>query len=203
MILSRSRLVPAVRKVMPSTYNQGQVRVIAGRWRSRKIAVPDLKGLRPTSDRTRETLFNWLAPIIQEAHCLDLFAGSGILGFEALSRGASHVTFVDNEAVVIKHLQQTLIQLEAEAEILQLNATKEFISDGKPFDIVFLDPPFNQNLLEPTCSWLEQSDLLAQSTYIYIEAERGLTQLPTPENWHTIRKKVIGQVSYYLVWREA
>lgn len=187
---------------MPKKYNDGQVRIIAGQWRSRRIPVPNAEGVKPTSDRTRETLFNWLAPIIQNAHCLDLFAGSGILGFEALSRGASHVTFVDNNPGVIIHLQNTLEQLNTTAEILHLDATKQFISQNKPFDIVFLDPPFHQNLLEPSCSWLEESGLLTDSAYIYIEVERGLAQLPIPENWHTIREKVVGQVCYYLVWRE-
>src|SRR3989338_6201010 len=128
-----------------------RLRIIAGTWRGRKLTFPDTPELRPSPDRVRETLFNWLAPVIEGARCLDLFAGSGALGFEALSRGAHCVTFVDTSSEVISHLHTTLQQLSTTAEILKLNATKPFTCKNKPFDIVFLDPPFHQNLLEPVC----------------------------------------------------
>lgn len=182
--------------------NPGQVRIISGQWRGRKISVPAIEGLRPTTEAVRETLFNWLAPIIVGARCLDLFAGSGALGFEALSRGAQHVAFTDTSPVVIKHLQDTAQILQASVDILQVDASKPFSYQGDPFDIVFLDPPFHHDLLEHTCAWLDESPMLASNTYIYIETERALTSLPTPSHWHVVREKNLGQVSYYLLWRE-
>src|SRR5689334_13621175 len=121
---------------------QGNIRIIGGTWRGRKLLVPDVPHLRPTPDRVRETLFNWLAPVLPGAHCLDAFAGSGALGFEALSRGAAQVVMVDESPVVIKHLQaQAVILKTTQAEIYRANVPQQLKKPAKPFDIVFLDPP--------------------------------------------------------------
>jgi len=177
------------------------LRIIGGKWRSRKISFVALKGLRPTTDATRETLFNWLAPVINDAICLDLFAGSGALGFEAMSRGAKHVVMVDASTHVITTLKKTA----------QLLGTKDidFYSARIPqglnkipkqsFDIIFLDPPFHFDLIKATCEKLANSSCLAQNTLIYIEAEKELDiKKVIPESWQILRQKVMGQVGSYL-----
>src|SRR5205085_3095301 len=122
---------------------QGSVRIIAGKWRGRKLKVPDIQDLRPTPDRVRETVFNWLAPYIQGSYCLDLFTGSGVLGFEALSRGASYVEMIDQSPEVVTLLQQELMQFEAEnARIFCKTVPHELPKADHMFDIVFLDPPY-------------------------------------------------------------
>ncbi len=179
-----------------------QVRIIAGKWRGRKINFPDLLKLRPTPDRVRETLFNWLTPIIVDACCLDLFAGSGALGFEALSRGAKSVLMVDNDPDVIDALKKSRTKLQAEeASIFQAHIPQQALKDTGPYEIVFLDPPFHKDLLTPCCQWLEESHYLAQHAYIYIECEASLKQVAVPENWTLSRQKVAGQVAYYLYIR--
>src|SRR5262245_38024853 len=126
----------------------GQVRIIAGKWRGRRLAVPDVKDLRPTPDRVRETLFNWLAPVIAGSRCLDLFAGTGVLGFEALSRGAAYVEMVDQSEKVMATLKEELAQFGANnAQIYRANVPVQLKSPSEPFNIVFLDPPYNANLL--------------------------------------------------------
>lgn len=182
--------------------NFGTLRIIGGRWRGRKLKVPPVEEVRPTTDMLRETLFNWLSPIIQGAHCLDLFAGSGALGFEALSRGAACVTFIDSSPEVVKQLEETALHLGATAEILHADACSAWESKNKPFHLVFLDPPFHQNLIEPACAFLDSHDILCKNAYIYLETEGGFDSLPTPSHWHVIREKKQGQVSAYLIWRE-
>jgi 16S rRNA (guanine966-N2)-methyltransferase len=182
---------------------QGKVRIIGGRWRSRKITFPALPGLRPTADRIRETLFNWLAPYIQTTKCLDLFAGSGALGFEALSRGAASVTFVDHAAKVIESLQANAALLAAtNAEFILGECPGNMPSlVNAPFDIVFLDPPFNQGLIEPAAKWLEDNQLLAKHALIYVETEINLSPLPVPANWQVLREKHTSSLYYYLLKR--
>ena len=190
-----------MRPIMRTNY-QNQLRIIGGKWRGRKISFPEIANIRPTPNRVRETLFNWLSPVIQDAHCLDLFAGSGSLGFEALSRGASSVTFVDNLKEVIDHLQKTIVLLGAQnAEVFSLEIPYSSLMAKKPFDIIFLDPPFGAYLISPCCQWLEEQQLLAENTYIYIEAEKALNPLPVPSNWQLIKSKVAGQVGYHLLLR--
>ncbi len=180
----------------------GEVRIIGGAWRSRKLKFPAIPGLRPTPDRVRETVFNWLTPIIPGANCLDLFAGSGALGFEALSRGASAVLLIDEAPHIIQYLQQQRILFKADqatvyhARIPLTKLSPKIIT--KPFDIIFLDPPFNQNLIKPTCEWLLKQNLLAENASIYIEAESALNPLPVPANWELIKSKISGQVGYHL-----
>lgn len=181
----------------------GEVRIIGGKWRSRKLRFPATTGLRPTPDRVRETLFNWLAPHIVDANCLDLFAGSGALGLEALSRGASSVTFVDQSKQIVTYLNQQLEILGAKngnvyCAKFPLSAKQ---IHQQNFNIIFLDPPFHQNLIKPCCEWLEEQNLLAPNSLIYIEAETDLTPLPTPHNWEVLRSKIAGQVTYHLLQR--
>ena len=152
---------------------QGWVRIIAGHWRGRRLKVPDIKDLRPTPDRVRETLFNWLSSTIQGARCLDLFAGSGVLGFEALSRGASYVEMVDQSAEVIKLLQEELSLLGAgNANIYPCKVPDQLRPAAQQFDIVFLDPPYQADLLLPCCRYLEENGYLSDSAYIYLEARK-------------------------------
>lgn len=181
---------------------QGQVRIIGGQWRGRKIVVPDVLDLRPTPDRVRETLFNWLSSTISGAHCLDAFAGSGALGFEALSRGAAHVVMVDQSTAVVTLLKQELAMFKAEnADIYAATMPAQLKKPMKPFDIVFLDPPFSHDLLLPTCQYLEENGLLAAHALIYLEAKTTLDETALPANWRIIKSKKAGQVAYHLAER--
>ncbi|MHB1949328.1 MAG: 16S rRNA (guanine(966)-N(2))-methyltransferase RsmD [Gammaproteobacteria bacterium] len=181
---------------------QGQIRIIGGQWRGRKLQVPNITGLRPTPDRIRETLFNWLAPTIQGAHCLDPFAGSGALAFEALSRGAAHAVMVDQSSEVVKLLQEEAQMLKAEnAEVYRARAPGQLKLPAKPFDLVFLDPPFHEDLLLPTCFYLEEKGFLASDAIIYLEAKETLSEADLPSNWKITKSKVAGQVAYHLVMR--
>jgi len=180
----------------------GQIRIIGGVWRSRKLQVVSKPGLRPTPDRVRETLFNWLAPIVSGAYCLDAFAGSGALGFEALSRGAAHVVMVDAAVEVVKLLREQARLLKTDqAEIYHAHAPQQLRVPQKLFDIVFLDPPYNQDLLLPTCFFLEEKNFLAQEAYIYLEAREILQESQLPVGWKIIKSKKAGQVGYHLVKR--
>src|SRR3990167_10966830 len=146
---------------------RGFVRIIGGKWRSRRLKIPSIQGLRPTPDRVRETLFNWLAPTITGAYCLDLFAGTGALGIEALSRGAAYVVFVDQSAEVVALLKEELKTLQVEnAFIYQATVPTQLQAVDHSFDIVFLDPPYSENLLLPSCYYLEENGFLAQPAQI-------------------------------------
>lgn len=181
-----------------------KIRIIGGKWRGRKIDVLDLPNLRPTPDRVRETLFNWLQTKINGAHCLDAFAGTGALGFEALSRGAALVTFVDQSFAITQNLRKQAEVLQADnVEIYQGTSPESIKSAEKKFDIVFLDPPFKENLLLPTCEYLEAENLLADNCYIYIEANQAIEQNNLPNNWEIIKNKKAGNVFYHLVLRNA
>lgn len=185
------------------TGSSGKLRIIGGKWRSRQISFNDAPGLRPTTDRIRETLFNWLAPFIDEANCLDLFAGSGALGFEALSRGAAKVTFVDSSLDVIKILQENTLKLQADnAEFICAKCPDKIPKlTHVPFDIIFLDPPFNKDLIAPTLDWLQTNNLLRPPSLIYIEAEKELTLLPVLDDWQVWREKSTSSLVYYLLKR--
>ena len=177
-----------------------KVRIIGGRWRGRKLPFPDVAGLRPTADSVRETLFNWLNPYLVSAHCLDLFAGSGALGFEAASRGAAQVVMVDSAKAVIQQLKANKTLLQADnVTIYQAVIPKLIPLPEQPFDIVFLDPPFHKTLIEPVCQWLVQHHYLAKQALLYLETETALTPLPIPETWEILKAKRMGQVSYYLI----
>ena len=181
----------------------GFVRIIAGKWRGLQLRVPDVKGLRPTPDRVRETLFNWLAPYIANARCLDVFAGSGVLGFEALSRGAAYVEMLDQSTEVVTLLQTELTRFKAEnALVYKASAPQQLRPANQPFDIVFLDPPYQENILLTTCHYLETHGYLAASAYIYLEARETLTSENLPANWQILKAKKAGQVCYHLAQRE-
>ncbi len=176
-----------------------QLRIIAGQWGGRKVDFPDLLGLRPTSDRIRETLFNWLQADMIGARCLDLFAGSGALGIEALSRGAGDVVMVDNTQAAISKIKQNLTMLKDEnGQALRSDALVYVVRDDiEPFDIVFLDPPFTSGLLEKSIEVLSGGNCLKVGTLIYIESEKRL-DIAVPENWRNLKEKRAGQVKYAL-----
>lgn len=184
------------------------IRIIGGTWRGRRLKVLDIKHLRPTPDRVRETLFNWLKPHIVGAHCLDLFAGSGALGFEALSRGAIHVDMIDESPETVNLLQQELATFGAleQARIIRAQLPQELpealLAANHPYDIVFVDPPYQLNLLLPCCFLLEEKKYLAHSAYIYLEANTIIKDNDLPANWRLIKSKRAGQVYYHLASRE-
>lgn len=184
-----------------TTREKRQLRIIGGCWRSRKISFPDNLDIRPTADRVRETLFNWLAPVIPGAYCLDLFTGSGALSFEALSRGAGHVVMVDKSPRVIENLRETTTQLDIPSDRFTLykgEAPNNIILPPKPFDVVFLDPPFRHNLIQPSCEWLIHQKLIAPLSYVYIEKERRAA-FSLPPQFKILKQGKTSQVEYYLV----
>lgn len=182
----------------------GFVRIIAGKWRGRRLQVPTLTDLRPTPDRVRETLFNWLMQQINGARCLDLFAGSGVLGFEALSRGAAYVEMVDQSAMVIALLQKELLSFEADnAVAYQARVPQQLKSPAQPFDIVFLDPPYQSDLLLTCCLHLETQGFLSKNAYIYLEAKDDIKDNDLPQNWRLVKSKKAGQVHYHLAMRQS
>ncbi|HHJ16578.1 MAG TPA: 16S rRNA (guanine(966)-N(2))-methyltransferase RsmD [Gammaproteobacteria bacterium] len=177
-----------------------QVRIIAGQWRGRKLPFPDAQGLRPTADRIRETLFNWLTPVLHGAHCLDLFAGSGALGFEAASRGAAQVVMVDSARDVTAALQENAKRLSASTlQIRQQEAAAYLATGPGPFDVVFLDPPFNSpELLLQSIDGLSAPGRLAAGASIYIETPAASGEPVVPANWILEKQKKAGQVAYRL-----
>ncbi|MCP3851217.1 MAG: 16S rRNA (guanine(966)-N(2))-methyltransferase RsmD [Gammaproteobacteria bacterium] len=183
--------------------SSNQLRIIGGQWRGRKLNFADGEGLRPTMDRVRETLFNWLQGDIAGARCLDLFTGSGALGLEALSRYAADVVMIDKNPQAIRAIRQNLELLEVDnAELIKMDARDYLLKTAegtKPFDIVFLDPPFNQQLVAEFCELLEESNCLSERALVYIEVEKK-TSLPNfPDSWQLIKEKKAGQLAYYLV----
>lgn len=181
----------------------GQIRIIGGLWRGRKLPVPDSAGLRPTTDRVRETLFNWLAPDIQGARCLDCFAGSGALGLEALSRHAASATLLELERPVAQQLEKNLATLGAKTgRVINTNTLQFLAQVGEPHDLVFIDPPFRKGLLEQTINQLETQGWLAESALIYVESEVEHGLLPVPVSWQLYREKIAGQVAYRLYHRQ-
>jgi len=182
---------------------QGQIRIIGGQWRGSKITVADLPDLRPTPDRVRETLFNWLAPVIVGAHCADLFSGSGALGFESLSRGAAHVVMIDQSLAVVNLLQKQLTLLGVKNADIYCEKIPQGLKKPKQlFDIVFLDPPFQQDILLSCCFYLEEHGFLADSAYIYLESKTMIEQQQLPSNWQLLKVKKAGQVAYHLALRK-
>ena len=184
----------------PAHGGNRSLRIIGGKWRGRKLQFPEVEGIRPTPDRVRETLFNWLMAQIHGARCLDLFAGSGAVGFEALSRGAGEVVMVEQEARVVRYLRQSGELLGSEhLSVIQGDALRYLQGPATPFDIVFLDPPFRRDLLAPCLQALQSADWLAPGALIYIEVEKELAELNLPPAWELRKHKVSGQVAYHLV----
>ena len=180
----------------------GKLRIIGGVWRSRQILFSDAPGLRPTPGRVRETLFNWLQTDIPNSRCLDLYAGSGALGFEAASRGAKLVLLVENNAKTCQNLRNTIAALGAEQIKIAPYAVERFLqTQTDSFDLVFIDPPFGQNRVAPTCQQLEAQGWLTDYAKIYIAAERNLMWTDMPVNWRLLKSKAAGQVGFYLFQR--
>lgn len=176
----------------------GSIRIIAGKHRGRKLPVLMADGLRPTTDRVKETVFNWLMPYMHKAHCLDCFAGAGSLGFEALSRGAEQVTLIELNKAAAKQLQTNKALLKADKLTIKHSDALKFLSN-KPeqtFDVVFIDPPFRQNLVSQTALLLTQGWLNKQAL-IYVEMEAEGEQV-LPDNWQLLKEKLAGQVVYRL-----
>jgi 16S rRNA (guanine966-N2)-methyltransferase len=181
---------------------QGQLRIIGGEWGSRKLTFPDAPGLRPTPDRVRETLFNWLAPYIAGARVLDVFTGSGALYFEALSRGASMGLALDSNPAAVANLRQNLNTLDCTSgQVVQADALRHLeTASATPFDVVFLDPPFHKGLLPSACALLESRGWLADRAWIYTESESAPSTTGLPGDWRLHREKKAGQV-YYALWQ--
>lgn len=179
----------------------GSIRVISGKYKGRKLPVMDAEGLRPTTDRTKETLFNWLMADVSQSRCLDLFAGSGSLGIEALSRNAEQVTFVELNKQAAAQINKNLSTLKTPGEnylVLQQDAIAATKNLPSPFDIVFLDPPFKQNLLPETIQALETQSLLKAGSLIYIECELENAGYVAPDDWLCIKESQTKQLSYRL-----
>ena len=176
-----------------------KLRIIGGEWRSRHIVFDDAPGLRPTPARVRETLFNWLQLDVPNSRCLDLFAGSGALGFEAASRGAKRVLMVENNPKTCQKLKENRSALTSDkVEIMQSDVQLFIKNCHEQFNCIFLDPPFAQGLLQSTCQQIAQADVLAPYGKIYLEAERKLQLEGLPENWQLLKHKVAGDVSFNL-----
>lgn len=176
----------------------GAVRIIGGRWRSRRLEFPQSAGLRPTPDRVRETVFNWLAPVLPGAACLDLFAGSGAFGFEAVSRGAVRAVLVERDVDAITALHANRAKLAADAtEIVAGDVLTYLNGSASAFDVVFLDPPYASGLLAPCLVLLAARGWLRPDGWIYLEAPAGETPA-LPAGWEIWRSKTAGQVGYHL-----
>jgi 16S rRNA (guanine966-N2)-methyltransferase len=171
------------------------LRIIGGKWRSRQLTLPDVAQVRPTPNRLRETLFNWLAADIVGANCLDAFAGSGALGFEAASRGASNVVLVDCNKRVCQQLENNKTILKADnVQIDKTDFLQQTLPAWQPFDIVFLDPPFNQGLLPACLKKLLNNNLLAEQAWVYVETEISLDKVDLPAKWQVCKQKRAGDV---------
>mgnify|MGYP006421275643 CR=1 FL=1 len=181
----------------PST---GRIRIIGGEWRRRSLSFPAVDNVRPTPDRVRETLFNWLSPTLAGSRCLDLFAGSGALGLEALSRGAGHTTFVDRSSELMASLRHNLNTLGAtNADVVESDALA-FLDEsiGPAVDIVFVDAPFRAGLTDPVCKQLASRSWMRDRSYVYLEHEAEAPEPELPRQWHLARRKTAGQVCYSL-----
>ena len=191
-------------KAVPAHGGDGQLRIIGGQWRSRQFNFPMAAGLRPTPNRVRETLFNWLAPYVEGAKVLDPFAGSGALFLEALSRGAGSALALDLNPAAVASLRGHLTTLGCDnGQLVQGDAIAYLGSQpASPFDLVFLDPPFSQDLLLPACNLLEEKGWLASDAWVYTESENPPSSLGMPGNWRLHREQKAGQV-YYALWHRS
>ena len=180
--------------------SRNSVRIIGGGWRGRRVSFPDIPGLRPTPDRVRETLFNWLQERIAGARCLDLFAGSGALGLEALSRGAKELVFVEQAVAAARALQEQLIRFggQARAQVAEMGAARYLRSVPQAFDIVFLDPPFGRDALAEYIPMLDEGQWLKPGSLVYLENEKRAGVPPLPAHWQLLKSKSAGEVGYHL-----
>jgi len=182
-----------------------ELRIIAGTWRGRRLRFPAGPDIRPTPDRVRETLFNWLAPVIRGARVLDLFAGSGALGLEALSRGAAHVRFIDTDARAVAALRELLIEWRADPAQVETGRADALsalqLAPKAPFDLVFVDPPFAAGLWSEVAARLERNGWLAPQAFVYLEAPVDAALDALPANWQLWREGTAGEVGYHLFRR--
>ena len=181
--------------------NKQHVRIIGGEWRSRTIEFPDRPGLRPTPDSVRETLFNWLAPGLYGTRVLDLCAGSGVLGLEALSRGAQEAMLIDSDRQVAGALHTAISKLAANAQVLNADA-REYLGETRKaedgFDVVFIDPPYESGLHATLCRLLDRAEWLRSGARVYLENNAGLQDIEPPAHWELLREKRAGQIEYRL-----
>lgn len=177
-----------------------ELRIIGGKWRSRKLTFPEIEGLRPTGDRIRETLFNWLAPDIQGSRVLDLFAGSGALGLEALSRGAESAVLIEKHPLAAANLLQHIQNLQADNAKVEARDANQYLQAGNAnaaYDLVFIDPPFAAELWPSIAELLNSTQWLVSNALVYVETPRGFSW-QVPANWHLHKDKQAGQVTYQL-----
>lgn len=183
----------------------GAIRLISGQWRGRKLPVLQSEGLRPTTDRTKETLFNWLMPYIRDRVCLDAFSGSGSLGFESLSRYAKQVTFIEKDktaAMQLKENVQTLNIADSAAQVHCGSCLDILPSLKQTFDLVFLDPPFNQGLIPKILTTLATTNAVVSGGLVYIECELNNADYTVPDDWHCLKDKQTKQVSSRLYQKQ-
>ena len=173
----------------------GRLRIVAGIWRSRLLDIAEVDGLRPTSERIRETLFNWLAPTLHGSRCLDLYAGTGALGLEALSRGAGEAVFVERSALAARQLQKNIDVLDARGATVVTQGALDYLQREA-------SPPFADDLLEETCRLLAAQDLLAAGARVYLEQDRAKPEPRLPDNWKIKKNKTAGNVRYMLAMVE-
>jgi len=196
-------MIPGVTTPKTESHAAGgrnSVRIIGGGWRGRRITFPDVPGLRPTPDRVRETLFNWLQHDIAGARCLDLFAGSGALGLEALSRGAKELVFVEQAVAASRALQEQLARLGAErrSQVVEMGAARYLRGAAAAFDIVFLDPPFGRDALAEYIPLLDSGHWLKPGSQVYLENEKVGGAPLLPAHWELLKSKSAGEVGYHL-----
>jgi 16S rRNA (guanine966-N2)-methyltransferase len=196
-------MIPGVTTLKTESNASGarnSVRIIGGGWRGRRVSFPDIPGLRPTPDRVRETLFNWLQHAIVGSRCLDLFAGSGALGLEALSRGARELVFVEQAVAASRALQEQLIRFggDARGRVVEMGATRYLRTPAQAFDIVFLDPPFGREALAEYVPMLDAGNWLNIGGLVYLENERTSGAPVLPAHWELLKSKSAGEVGYHL-----
>ncbi|MEP6883495.1 MAG: 16S rRNA (guanine(966)-N(2))-methyltransferase RsmD [Gammaproteobacteria bacterium] len=179
---------------------RNSVRIIGGNWRGRRINFPDIPGLRPTPDRVRETLFNWLQHHVPGARCLDLFAGSGALGLEALSRGAKELIFVEQAVAAARGLQEQLTRFggAGRSQVVEMGAVRFLRTPAAPFDIAFLDPPFGRDALAEYVPMLDTGNWLKVGGLVYLENEKAAGAPALPAHWEMLKSKAAGEVGYHL-----
>jgi 16S rRNA (guanine966-N2)-methyltransferase len=184
----------------PGPGKRNSVRIIGGEWRGRRVQFPDSPGLRPTPDRVRETLFNWLQQSVQGARCLDLFAGSGALGIEALSRGAREVVFVEQAREPARMLSAELERLGASsrARVIETAVQRFLAASGEPFDGIFLDPPYGRGYLADCVTAIEAAGWVKAGGWVYLESERAAGAPAIPPQWELVKSKSAGEVGYHL-----
>lgn len=192
------------RRKKPQNPSQGHIRIISGNWRGRKLPVLNSEGLRPTTDRTKETLFNWLAPYIVGLNCLDAFSGTGSLGLEALSRGAATVTFIEKDKKVASQLTKnldTLGAVKSDVKLIVGDALQLLANDNEQYDLIFLDPPFHQGLADEAMSIISSGEILSEDGLVYLETELSEKTASLANDWLPIKSKSTKTMNYQLLQR--